>query len=102
MKLDFLKKKNNLKRKDFSFNPALYWEIIFFIGFILVVLASFSGYQLFLDINQESVPQTASTSSKISTVDLGRVNKVLNYFTIREQRSQEILNSPSAVVDPTL
>lgn len=102
MMMKLFKKKNNFKKKDFVFNPNLYWRIALFCMLIIITLSSFFGYHLFTQINQEPVLPVAQDDGQIPTVDKDRILKVLQYFSIREQKSSEILNSPSPVIDPSL
>ena len=102
MKLDFLKKKNNFKKKDFTFNPNLYWQFAIFGMLIVIIVALFFDYHLFKQVNQESVSSTVNNSGQVPSISTDRIKKVLNYFSEREQKSKEILNSPAPVVDPSL
>jgi len=102
MKINFLKKKNNFKKKDFVFNPNLYWKITIFGIFILMILSFFFGYYLFKQTNQEIVLQLTDNGEQIPTIDKDRIAKVLNYFSERDTKSNQIINSPSPVVDPSL
>jgi len=104
MKINFFKKEKSFKKKDFVFNSNLYWKFAVGGGFVLVLLFSFLGYRFFTQMNQESVlPITSTnTSGQVPTVQKDRIEKALNYFSAREQKSAEILNSPVPVVDPSL
>jgi hypothetical protein len=102
MKLDFLKKKNNFKKKDFTFNPNLYWQFTI-LGVLIVMIATlFFGYHLFKQVNLGSVLSTVNNSEQVPSISTDRIKKVLNYFSEREQKSKEILSSPVPVVDPSL
>jgi hypothetical protein len=101
MKIEFFKKENDFKKKDFTFNPNLYWELILLVTFVLIASSFFFGRYLFEQVNQvSSTPQT-NDASQVPTVDKNRVQKVLNYFSERQQESTEILNKPASVVDPS-
>jgi len=102
MKIDFLKKRNNFNKRKSSINPSLYWKLIILITFIAIVLASVFGYYLFTKINQETVLPTVSDTNQVGTVNKDLIEKVLNYFSEREQKSTQIINSPAPVVDPSL
>jgi hypothetical protein len=101
MKIKFFKKENNFKKKDFTFNPNLYWKLAVGGALVIVLLSSFFGYRLFTQINQEPVLSATNVGGQIPMVKKDRIEKVLNYFSAREQKSTEILNSPSPVVDPS-
>ena len=102
MKIDFFKKENNLKKKNFTFNPAFYWELAVFIVFVIIILSFFFGYYLFVQINQNPVLPATLGGEQTVTVSSDRLEEVLNYFSAREEKSNQIINSPSPVVDPSL
>lgn len=101
MKIEIFKKKNNYKKEDFRIKPDLYWKLILCLVFF-ITLASFAfGFYLFLQVNKEFV-LPANSGGQIETVDKERIEKVLEYFRVREERSDEILNFPPSVIDPSL
>ena len=102
MKIEFFKKQNNFKKKDFTPNPGLYWKIAVFGTFFLITLVALFGYYLFAQINQEFVLPATNESGQVPTVDKNRVEKVLNYFSDREEKSKEVIANPAPVVDPSL
>ena len=102
MKIKFLKKQNNFKKKDFTLNPNLFWKIAVFGTFVLIILAAFFGYYLFGQINKEYALSTVGNSGQVPTVDRSHIEKVLNYFSSREEKSKEVLANPAPVVDPSL
>ncbi len=102
MKIDFLKKNNSFKKKNFSFNPSLYWRFALVVVFSLLVIACIFGYSLFVGTDQESIQPALSDGSKAIKVDIDRIDKALNYFSDRETKSNQIINSPAPVVDPSL
>ena len=102
MKIKFFKKRNSFKRKSFTLNPNLYWKLAVFSTFVIIITSFFFGYYMFKNINTDSPAPIANNGEQIPTVNTDRVTKVLNYFTIRQQKSNDIINSPSPVVDPSL
>ena len=102
MKIPFFKKTNNFKRKSSGINPNFYWELMVFITFVLIILSFLFGYHLFNQINQETAVPAVGDSNQVGTVNTARIKEVLNYFSLREQKSTQILNSPAPVVDPSL
>ena len=102
MKIKIFKKENDFNKKDFTFNPNLYWKLVLLVTFMLMVLSFFFGRYLFEQVNQVSSTPQANDNGQVPTVEKNRVEKVLNYFSAREQKSNEILSSPSPVVDPSL
>jgi hypothetical protein len=102
MKIEFFKKRNNFKKKKSDFNPNFYWELSIFTAFVIMIASFFFGYYLFTQINQEPTSSTINTDGQVPTVDKNRIENDLNYFSEREQKSTDISNSPSPVVDPSL
>jgi len=102
MKIKFFKKENKFKKKDFVFNLNLYWELAVCVSLILIVFSFFFGYQLFMRINREPILPVGNDSGQVPTVDKDRLGKILNYFSDREKKLSNILNSPAPVVDPSL
>ncbi len=101
IKFDFLNKKVNLKKKDFFLNPNLFWEMAIFMGFILIIVFSAFGYFIFVNTGKESTP-TGTGNDQSYMVDKNRLNKDLNYFANRAEKSTEILKNPAPVVDPSV
>jgi len=102
MKINFFKKENSFKKKDFTSRPNFYWKIVLFSTAIMILLSFVFSYHLFGQINQEPVLSFTNEDGKLGTINKDRILKVLNYFSEREKNSVEILNSPAPVVDPSL
>jgi hypothetical protein len=105
MKIKFFKKENNFKKEKESlwWNINLYWELAVCFMFVVVFLAFFFGYYLFMGINKEPIIMSSSgTSNQIQIIKKERIEKALQYFSLREQKSKQILNSPAPVIDPSL
>jgi hypothetical protein len=101
MKINFFKKKYNFKKKKFDINPTFYWQIAVFSTALIMTASFVFGYYLFIKINQEPVLPVANDAPQVGTVNKIRIEKVLNDFSERAQTSNEILSSPSPVVDPS-
>ena len=102
MQIKLFKKRNNFKKKDFILNSNLYWRIAISVAFGLILFSFFFGFRLFLQIDQEFVPMETEGGGSTSLVNKNRILKILNYFSEREKKSAEILNSPVPIVDPSL
>ena len=102
MKLQFLKKKKKIKKENFKIDAGFYWNIILLLAFILIICAFVFGFFVFQKINKGEEIVTDISSENVNIVKKQRIDKVLEYFTDREKRSIDILNSPSPVVDPSL
>jgi hypothetical protein len=99
----FKKEKSFKKEKESIWlDINLYWE--FAVVFLIIgTLAYFIfGYYLFTGINKEFIAPIAPSTGQSATVNKDRIDKVLLFFSQREQASTQILNSSSPVVDPSL
>jgi hypothetical protein len=102
MKINFFKKENNLKKKNFQFNPNFYWQIILGSFFIIILFIFYFGYNLFKQANEEPIVSTANGNAKNGMIDENRISKILDLFSERDIKSNQIINSPAPVVDPSL
>jgi hypothetical protein len=102
MKINFFKKEKSFKKNDSTFNPNACWRIAVSSAIVIIIFSFVFGYYLFQQINQEAILPDTKAGSQLQAVSEARIKKALNYFSEREKRSTEILNSPSPVVDPSL
>ncbi len=102
--IKFLKKEKNFtkERESLWLNINFYWELAVFIMFVVVLLSFSFGYHLFMQTDQEPILETSGASVQVGTVKKERIYKVLEYFSRQNKKSNQILNSPSPVVDPSL
>ncbi|MDR3519721.1 MAG: hypothetical protein P4L63_02445 [Candidatus Pacebacteria bacterium] len=102
MKINIFKKKNNFKKRSSTPSANFYWKIAVLSTFI-IILASFGfDYYVFVQRNKEVALPAAKDNGQIPTVNKNRIANVLNYFSEREQTSNQILITPAPVVDPSL
>ena len=99
--MKFLKKKKKFKKGGLGIKPDLYWRYILYTTFALIFLSSVFGLYLFMKINNEPIPPVVNVNGE-NSIKKERIDKVLEYFSEREKKSIEILNSPSPIVDPSL
>ncbi len=102
MYLKIFKNKKSFKKEGFHTNPNISWEFILCIAFALVLASFIFGFYLFKQTNQESTLPAMGGNGQVRAVSKDRILKVLNYFSEREKKSAEILNSPAPIVDPSL
>ena len=103
MELKFLKKEKSFKKTNLFFNTNLYWQLAVCGAFILSVASCFFGYYLFINTNNESISQSPIYDYKRNeVVNKEKIDTILDYFSVRKQKSNQILYSPSPVVDPSL
>lgn len=102
MKINFFKKENTFKKKDFAFHPNFYWRIIVFGAAIIIILSFLFGYRLFTQINEEPVLSSVNEGGVAGVINQDRISKALNYFSEKENKLNKILNFPASIVDPSL
>ncbi len=103
MKIEFFKKKNNFNKKKSTPSPDLYWKFTVIGAFTIILVSFIFGYHLFMNIDQQTMTGVDTVDSLQSPkIDDARLQKALNYFSERQNKSNEILNNPVPVVDPAL
>lgn len=102
MKINFFTKKNNFKKKDFTIYPNLYWKSILFCAFVIILFSFIFSYRLFVQTNQEFSLPSMDNGGELPFINKDSFEKVLSYFSEKEKKLIEILNSPAPVVDPSL
>ena len=102
MKIEIFKNKKRFKKGGFRANPNIGWELILYIAFFLTAASLAFGIYLFIHTNAEFKMPDQSDNSSSRIVKKERVIKVLEYFSSREKKSAEILNSPAPFIDPSL
>ena len=100
--IKIFKTKKGYRKTERLINPTIYWKLVLFIGFLLVLASVLFGLYLFMIINQEFVAPQGNTTSGIETVSKERIDSVLKYFSDRDQKSTQIINSRSPITDPSL
>ncbi|TSC77942.1 MAG: hypothetical protein G01um101424_76 [Parcubacteria group bacterium Gr01-1014_24] len=99
--IKFFKKEKNFKKESSLLNLNFYWELAVYFVFVTTLLSFFFGYYLFMRINKEPVLSAGGISGQVETVKKERIEKVLEYFSLRKEKSNQIINS-GPVVDPSL
>ena len=102
MKIKIFKNKKSFKKGGFHTNPDNWWEIVLVIALIVVLALFVLGFYLFRKTNKELTVPEPENNEQIETVTRERIEKALEYFSEREKKSTEILNSPSPIIDPSL
>ena len=102
MKINILKKRNSFKKKSYTPSASFYWRITILCTFIIILSSFCFGYYVFTQTEKELVLPATKDSGQVPTVNKNRITNVLNYFSTREQTSNQILISPAPVVDPSL
>jgi hypothetical protein len=102
LKTIFSKKEKKFVDKKVLHNASFYWIIFLYIIFAAFILSLLFGYYLFTQINKEMSISLDKDNNASSVVSKDRIGKVLDYFREREKKSDNIISSPSPVIDPSL
>ncbi len=102
MKIKFLKTKKVFKKQDFTIYPSFYWKMLLAASFVLMLASFLFSFLIFLKINKETTVSPEELDLQTQTVKHERIDSVLKYFKEREDKTNEILNSPAIVIDPSL
>jgi|GEM_PF-1677054 len=104
MKIKFFTKEKNFRKEKESLwlNTSFYWKLAVFFLFAVFLSSLFFGYYLFMQINKDSQVSSSGAGSQVDTIKKERISKVLDYFSERKKKSNEIINGGSPVVDPSL
>jgi len=101
MEIKFLQKKKVFKKVGSQIRPDLYWGYILLLVFIIIFVSLVLGFLLFIKVNKESELSIESTGGQES-IKKERLDEALKFFENRKNKSIEILNSPSPIIDPSL
>lgn len=102
MEIKFFKKEKSFKKKNLQFNPNLYWIWLVCSFFLAAFLALVFGFYLFIQVNKENLAVSDGDTIVVEKIKKERIIQVLEYFSKREKKSNQIINSPSPIMDPSL
>ncbi len=101
MEIKIFKRKKVFKKGGLHVNPDIYWEALLGIALLIVITSFIFGFLFFGKVNEEFILSGENLESQTKTISKKRIDKALQYFKERKERSDEILNSASPVVDPS-
>ena len=102
METKFFKKEKSFKKESLGLNLNFYWKLAVYFIFLVILFSFFFGYYFFKQINEEPVWEADGDNSQVETIRKEKIEKVLEYFSLRKQKSNQILNSPAPIIDPSL
>lgn len=101
MDIKFLKKKKKFVKRNLEKKLDFYWKSILYMTFTLIFIFCVFGFYLFMKTNKELV-STISNTNEQDSLKKENISIILDLFKSREKKSQEILNSPSPIIDPSI
>ncbi|OGI67807.1 hypothetical protein A2738_03345 [Candidatus Nomurabacteria bacterium RIFCSPHIGHO2_01_FULL_42_15] len=102
MKIKIFKKEKKFNKESSGLHLDLYWRLVVLFMFAATLSAFFLGYYLFGQTNKEIILPADEGDTQVKTIKKERIEKSLQYFSLRKEKSNQILNSPAPVVDPSL
>lgn len=102
MEIKVFKIKKGFRKGGLHTNPDVYWNILQGVALVIVLGSFIFSFLFSKKVNKELVLSTENTDQQAETISKERIDQALEYFSLRKQKSNQILNSPSPVVDPSL
>lgn len=102
IKFPRFKDKKVFKKGSYEIDPNPFWNLVLFISALMIIFAFFFTLLLFKKVNKEVTLSSNDGTLGASTLPKDRIEKVLEHFKAREDKSKEILNSPAPIIDPSL
>lgn len=102
MNIEFLKFKKSFSKKDFQIDLTVYWKTILCFMFLMLIVSSIFGFNLFIKTNKDSTFTNVNTRNQVENERKTRIENVVKYFSEREKISNDISSYPSLFVDPSL
>ena len=101
MQVKVFKRKKNFRKGGLRIHPDMFWQVILLAGFFVFFASSIFGFYFFKTIQQKFLLPDQDVRDFSKVVSKERIDKVLEYFSLNERKSDEIINSPSPIVDPS-
>ena len=98
--IKFFKKHKNFKKESSWLNLNFYWKLVVCTTLLMAIASIFFGYYFFRQISKENNAELVG-GEELESVKKERVEETLEYFSSRKQKSNQIINSPSPVLDPS-
>ncbi len=102
MDLKIFKKKKSFIKENYSTDPNIYWRFILCFIFICIFGVFFFGWYFFTKTNKEINVSIPNTNMPVEIISKDKIKEVLEYFSMKEKKSVEIINSFSSMIDPSL
>ena len=102
MKINFFTVQKKFKKESFTIDPNVYWKFVIFLAFIVIFVSFGFSFYLFKDVKTEVNIKTGEYINNNKITKKESIEKVLEYFSIREKKSKDIINSELHIIDPSL
>jgi predicted negative regulator of RcsB-dependent stress response len=102
LKIKFPPIRRNYQKKILRINPNLYWKILICLFFVLIPAAFIFAYRLYRQVSEENNVLLQNDSEKLEKQKKEEINKILEHFAEKEKKSNNILNTPASIIDPSL
>ncbi len=102
MNFKIFKIKKKFKKSEHQPNPDSSWRIVLFVTALLMMVSLGFGVQLYFKIDQENFFSGVEYNGQSKKISKERIDKALGYFAERAEKSKEILNSASPIIDPSI
>ncbi|KKT76784.1 MAG: hypothetical protein UW70_C0013G0002 [Candidatus Peregrinibacteria bacterium GW2011_GWA2_44_7] len=93
---------NHKKEKDYLINPDKDWRIILSVFFALNLVLFFYLFLTFRNLINESAFDTAQTIAQPQILDEKSLEKVLEIYSNREERTNILLKGAPTSTDPAI
>ncbi len=78
------------------------WIFLLVISFFILVLIFVGSFLFFTKVSQDEYFKSSSPEVSSEILSREKLNKVLEYFENRKQKTDEILSAPLSLPDPSL
>ncbi len=102
MQIKLLKFKRSFRKSGLKSSPEFLWNMLLLLAFVIISTGAVYGFFLFRKVNIEATPNRGGDVINREAVSKDRINKSLEYFSNRKEKSDKILSLPSPIVDPSL
>lgn len=104
IKLNLLKKKknNNLKKINYLINPKFYWRFVLFLICSMLLFSTLFGIYIYGESIADFNLSPENFVGYTEKVKKDRVENVLNLYSEKEKRVNDILENKEFLVDPSL
>jgi len=101
MDFKFFKKKKKYQKNFFKNNVSFFWKLILFLFFVFLLIIVFFSFHTFKKINQETIFLNEEIELIIKNQEKDKLKDILNYFSQKELKTEEIFETDFLIIDPS-